>query len=148
MWIWIVLASLFELAKAAEEGHIEPVVAVLYPWFTQAIGIIAFFLLARYAHMLPYTAVMFLIGTLMGIGLKLANLTDQLTESLEVWHQIDGELLLVVFLPGLLFKDAFCSNVHLMFLAFNQILVMALYVVTSYLLAGRVAPCTHTVFFV
>jgi hypothetical protein len=139
MWLMLirvlVLAIVLQLVKAEdhaaatdEEEHIEPVAWILFPWFSEIIGIVTFFLLARNLRALPYTAVMFLFGTFMGIGLKRLDLTDQLTESLTLWHDINGEFLLVFFLPGLLFKDAFSSNVHLVSLAFNQCLIMALYV--------------------
>ena len=41
-----------------EEEELEPFTAVLFPWFTEILGVIAFFLLTRFAHVLPYTAVM------------------------------------------------------------------------------------------
>ena len=47
--------------------HEEPAFAVLYPWFVQAVGILVFFLMTRTFHGLPYTAVMFLVGMVMGM---------------------------------------------------------------------------------
>ena len=45
-------------------------------------------------HALPYTGVMFLIGTLMGIGVELHTTTDNhLHESTKQWISINGEVL-------------------------------------------------------
>lgn len=121
------MSSVIVLAQE-EETHdtSHDVTTILFPWFANILGVICFYLLARYCHMLPYTAVMFCLGTCMGVGFARLDGSSQLHESLAVWQSIDGELLLLTFLPGLLFKDAFCSNVHLMALAFSQCLVMAL----------------------
>eukprot|EP00978_Attheya_sp_CCMP212_P019223 scaffold53609_cov58-Attheya_sp.AAC.1 len=72
----------------------EPSVAVLFPWFTELLGVVAFLLLTRYAPALPYTAVLFLLGTLMGVGTSKLGLSDQLTESISKWDFINGDVLL------------------------------------------------------
>jgi len=38
--------------------------AILFPWLTSLVGIVIYYVLSRYAHGLPTTAVMFLIGAL------------------------------------------------------------------------------------
>lgn len=49
-----------------------------------------------------------------------------LSESIsQFWMQIDGELLLVGFLPGLIFSDASSQNTHLFQVAFGQCLTFA-----------------------
>lgn len=108
-----------------DEEEIPPVHAVLFPAFTLTIGVVAFYLLARYAHALPYTAVMFFIGALMGIGAELWDADDQLNESLRLWIPIDSEVLLLIFLPGLIFKDSMGQNVHLFRIALPQLLIFA-----------------------
>ena len=81
-------------------GH--PVTAVLFPWFAEIIGVLTFFLLARYCHHLPFTAVMFLIGWLMGIAVTVRGyVANELATSIVQWTNIDGHVLLLVFLPGL-----------------------------------------------
>lgn len=114
-----------------EEEEAEPAFAVLYPWFVQAVGIFVFFILTRTLHGLPYTAVMFLIGTVMGIGATESGSTDQLTESILQWSRINSEVLLLVFLPGLLFRDAFNVNFHLFTIALGQLLIMAFIMVLA-----------------
>ena len=103
--------GVFEGGQHAHESH--PVYVVLLPLFIQAAGVCVFFLLTRYIHFLPYTAVMFIIGTLMGLGSFVDNSPDQLTQSILQWSRIDYEVLFCVFLPGLLFKDALEINFHL-----------------------------------
>lgn len=107
------------------EDEVEAHFAVLFPWFAQAAGIIVFYLGTRYFSVLPYTAIMFIIGTAMGAGAIRSGWTDQLTESILQWNLINSEVLLLVFLPGLIFRDAFGLNVHLFQVGVSQCLVMA-----------------------
>jgi hypothetical protein len=91
-----------EAAAAAAEGESHPVTAVLFPWFAEIIGVLTFFFLARYCHHLPFTAVMFLVGTLMGIAVTIKGYAaNELATSIVQWTNIDGHVLLLVFLPGL-----------------------------------------------
>jgi hypothetical protein len=57
----------------------------------------------------------------MGIGAERTLNGDLLTTSILQWTQIDSEVLLIVFLPGLTFPDAFDLNVSLFLKAFWQI---------------------------
>jgi NhaP-type Na+/H+ or K+/H+ antiporter len=107
------------------EGEVEPAYAVLMAWFVQAIGVLVFFILTRYIHALPYTAVLFILGVIMGVGSAKAGFDDQLTKSVGIWTGIDHEVLFAVFLPGLLFKDAFEINFHLFTASFFQLLILA-----------------------
>lgn len=120
-------ATASESAGGLEGGdeEIEPAYAVLFPWFVQAVGIVVYFLLTRYLHFLPYTAVLFLVGTIMGVGAEQSGFHDQLTESIEIWTRINHEVIFLVFLPGLLFKDAFEINFHLFQASSGQLLIMA-----------------------
>ena len=68
---------------------------------------------------------MFLFGTIMGISIVVWDLDDQLTSSIRMWEGINAELLLLVFLPGLLFRDAYSLNFHIFKQALSQCLVMA-----------------------
>jgi len=109
----------------ADEEHSEPGHAVLFPSFALTLGVLVFYLLARYAHALPYTAIMFLLGTLMGIGVELLDGTNHVSESIRLWIPIDSEVLLLVFLPGLIFKDAMGQNVHFFRIALTQCIIFA-----------------------
>ena len=78
-----------------EEEHIEPVYAVLMPWFVQAVGVVIYFLLTRikYIRGLPYTCALFITGMFMGSGAVRTGFQDQLTESIGLWRAIDHEVL-------------------------------------------------------
>jgi len=106
-------------------GGAHPAHAVLFAPFSVTLGVGVFFLLSRYCSALPYTAVMFLLGTVMGVGVVVVGGQDHVSESLYLWINIDSEVLLLVFLPGLLFKDAHGLNVHLFRVALPQCLLFA-----------------------
>lgn len=130
--IFLILASFTCAQEDVTEGtgeakneETEPSRAVLFPWFAEALGIIVFFLTTRYVLILPYTAIMFILGTCMGAGGIRLGLDDQLTQSLMQWDGINYEVLLLIFLPGLVFNDAFGLDVHLFGIAIWQCLIYA-----------------------
>ena len=108
-----------------ETEGIEVVYAVLMPWFVQAVGVIVFYILTRHVHAVPYTAVLFVLGVLMGVGAVRTDNSDQLTESVTLWTNINAEVLFTVFLPGLLLKDAWEINLHLLLASFWQLVLLA-----------------------
>mmetsp|Transcript_32553 Transcript_32553/g.48197 ORF Transcript_32553/g.48197 Transcript_32553/m.48197 type:complete len:852 (-) Transcript_32553:201-2756(-) len=106
-----------------EEEEVD--VVVLFPSFIVTLGVVIFYVLSRYIKILPYTAVMFLMGTIWGVLVALVDPDIDVTNSISAWGDIDGEILLLVFLPGLIFKDAFGQNAHLFFSALSQLLIFA-----------------------
>jgi len=68
---------------------------------------------------------MFILGIFMGCGATRLDLNDHLTESLTQWSNINYEVLLLVFLPGLIFNDSFGLDVHLFGIAINQCIIYA-----------------------
>jgi NhaP-type Na+/H+ or K+/H+ antiporter len=118
------LASDAEDEQQDEEAS-EPAYAVLFPAWALTLGVVAFYVLSRYARALPYTAVMFLLGTIMGIIAELGDFEDHMGDSIRLWTGINSEVLLLVFLPGLLFRDAMAQNVHLFVYSINQLLIFA-----------------------
>lgn len=66
--------------------------------------------------------IFFLIFKAMGMGAERTLSDDTLTTSILQWTQINSEVLLLVFLPGLVFSDAFGMNIHLFTAAFWQII--------------------------
>lgn len=105
-------------------GHAPEVLAVLFPWFAEIVGVVAYYLLSRYAHAIPYTAVMFVVGALIGVLVHHANLGNLLS-SAQTWIGINGEVILLVFLPGLLYLDSYNIDVHLFAASFFQLLLFA-----------------------
>ena len=103
-----------EEALASEIKHAD---AVLFPSLCVTLGAMVFYTLSRVkilSHALPYTAVMFLIGTCMGLATTmLTSKQNRLHDSVQAWTGIDSEVLLLIFLPGLIFKDSIGLNVHL-----------------------------------
>jgi NhaP-type Na+/H+ or K+/H+ antiporter len=118
-----------DASEEGEEKHeeeYEPVDAILYPFFILALGVVSYWLLSCYAPWLPYTAVMFVLGTVIGAGATTQTRENLLNESITVWWlNIGSEVLLVAFLPGLIFSDAAAQNTHLFRVAFWQCLVFA-----------------------
>ena len=115
------------LAGGGGHGHheVHGHYAMLFPWFVMALGLVVFYLLTRYCHWFPYTASMFLLGIFMGVAIVRLDNTDQLTSSIRMWEDVDAETLLLAFLPGLLFRDSYCSNVFLFAKALPQSLLLA-----------------------
>ena len=104
----------------------DPPYALLFPWVTQAMGVIVFFLIHRFEIPVPYVGIMFCLGLVMGVGALRIGGDDQMTQSILQWSFIDSQLLLLVFLPGLIFRDAIEVNFDLFMVAFGQILTFAL----------------------
>jgi len=96
--------------------------AMLFPWFCQFLGIGTLFIISRWLPELPYTAVLFLEGVIIGVCFQRLGLEhgSELGESIVYWINIDPELLLLAFLPGLLFGDSLHVNWHLFKGAFLQ----------------------------
>ena len=101
----------------------KEVYAILFPWFAEIVGVFVYYFLSRYAHAIPYTAVMFIIGTLIGISTK--YLKDDVSSSASTWVGIEGHLILLIFLPGLLYLDSYNIDVHLFVASFVQLLTFA-----------------------
>ncbi len=107
------------------ETEIRSTYSVLFPWFAQLVGVFVYFVLSRYAHALPYTAVMFIIGLLIGFTGSRIDGNSAIRESAQTWLKINGELILLIFLPGLLYLESYNIDIHLAIKSFSQILVMA-----------------------
>mmetsp|Transcript_26297 Transcript_26297/g.56470 ORF Transcript_26297/g.56470 Transcript_26297/m.56470 type:complete len:997 (-) Transcript_26297:1437-4427(-) len=98
--------------------------ALLFPWFAEIIGVFVYYFLSRYAHAIPYTAIMFIIGACIGISVKRVDY-NAITFSASTWIGIEGEVILLVFLPGLLFLDSYNINVYLFSSSFWQLMTFA-----------------------
>ena len=92
--------------------------------FVQIISVVIYYLITRYLHSLPYTAMVFLLGAIIGY-FTTSDSTDAIMESASIWIDINGQVLLLVFLPGLIFLDSYTINVHLFFQAFWQLINFA-----------------------
>ena len=110
----------------ADDNHttVDPTYAILYPWFTQTIAVLIYYVLSRYLTFLPYTAIVFLLGFAIGYATE-PNSTNAIGKSALLWLGINGQVILLIFLPGLIFLDAITINVHLFFQAFWQLIIFA-----------------------
>jgi NhaP-type Na+/H+ or K+/H+ antiporter len=69
---------------------------------------------------------LFLFGTIAGIGtVRLMNEHDLAVSMKDFWIPINGEILLLIFLPGLVFKDASSLSIHLFQKSIGQCLIFA-----------------------
>ncbi|KAL3804609.1 hypothetical protein ACHAW5_000083 [Stephanodiscus triporus] len=100
------------------------VYAFLFPWFAQIAGVLVYYLLSRHAHGIPYTAIMFIVGALIGVITDFGSI-DALAYSAKTWAGIDGEVILLTFLPGLIFHDSYSIDVHLFVKTFWQVIIFA-----------------------
>lgn len=81
-------------------------------------------MITRYFQSLPYTALVFILGTIIGY-LTTGEDEDAVSNSAAIWLDINGQLILLIFLPGLIFLDSYTINVHLFFQAFWQLINFA-----------------------
>ena len=104
------------LLSSNNDDEVQTPNAILFPWLTSLVGVIVYYVISRYAYGVPTTAVMFLIGAIMGyFSLQHGN---ALAESISLWLGINGEVIILSFLPGLLFLDSYNINVYLFKKAF------------------------------
>jgi len=123
--LWTNLSSAEEETGDPMAEETEPVNAILFPFFVLLLGVMIYYVLEHFAPAIPYTGAMFLLGTIIGVGVERAGNENVLSESIRLWLQIDSEVLLSAFLPGLLFKDAVSVELHLFKQAFLQCLIFA-----------------------
>ena len=97
---------------------------LLFMFVALLLGTVAQWLISRYAQWLPYTCAVLVIGVVLGAVHGSFNL-DDLSDSIQIWENIDAHLLLYAFLPALLFGDAMTLNTHVFHKAFTQCLLLA-----------------------
>lgn len=102
----------------------EHEVALCFMFVGLSVGSLITYLISRYAHSIPYTVVLFLIGIIL-IQCVLFFDFRVLGESVQQWSRIDPHLLLFSFLPALLFGEAMSLNIHNIKLTFASAVLMA-----------------------
>lgn len=105
----------------------EPSYGILFPCVVVLVGIIVNFVLIQMHSPFPYAAVMFLIGTALGIIATMSSTgcCNALILSTLQWTQIDSNLLLLTILPGLILRDAMEIQFDIFMLASGQLLLLA-----------------------
>jgi Sodium/hydrogen exchanger family len=120
-----------DLGHEEEEEELEEPYAVLYPSLILVFGTLIFYGSTRFVSFLPYTGCMFLLGTFMGLGVSVRDhnghpaTSNAIHQTVLLWQGINSEVLLLVFLPGLIFKDSLGQNVNLFQRSFGQLFIFA-----------------------
>jgi NhaP-type Na+/H+ or K+/H+ antiporter len=90
----------------------------------QILAVFIYYAVTRYFRALPYTALVFILGLAIGY-FTTGYGVNSITDSASLWLKINGQVILLVFLPGLIFLDSFTINVHLFFQSFWQLIIFA-----------------------
>ena len=111
---------------------------ILFPWFVELLGCCTMYVLKRFNLPIPYAAVMFVLGAIMGYcatreaALENNDVRKYLQDSIIQWTNIDSATLLLVFLPGLIFKDAVEIPINLFSVAAGKLNAMLLSLIYKY----------------
>lgn len=69
--------------------EVNPADVILYPSLILTLGVFVFYLLSRYFHYFPYTAVMFILGTFIGIGVDYGTGDNYIHKTVIDWQKIN-----------------------------------------------------------
>lgn len=131
------LHQLTEMTSQTAAQHPEslPVKAILFPFSALAIGTLTKRLLSHYAPNVPYVACAMVEGFLIDLWQsqsrkQATNPLDKdelnsMQESVDLWAEVDGTLVLYGFLPILLFSQAVTLNVHQFRKSLGHVLLLA-----------------------
>ena len=111
-----------------EAQHSTEFTAFLFPLIAIIAGCLITHFTSRYLRgWVPYSPVMLMFGMLLTIfdHLVSEDVLPHVHESLHRWRTIDGHLLLLVFLPPLLFADAVTLDWHVAKRSLMQCLLLA-----------------------
>jgi NhaP-type Na+/H+ or K+/H+ antiporter len=91
------------------------------------IGVGLNFVLIQFQSNVPYAAVMFMVGTVLGMlaTIQGTGCCNAFILSTLMWTQIDSNVLLLTILPGLILRDAMEVNFDIFMLALGQLLLLA-----------------------
>uniref|UniRef100_A0A7S4GL03 Cation/H+ exchanger transmembrane domain-containing protein n=1 Tax=Oxyrrhis marina TaxID=2969 RepID=A0A7S4GL03_OXYMA len=121
------------------EEHVHSYISILYLFFMVTCGMLVATIQSKKPAflLLPYTVFMFVVGVIFGAihiaasGYDGATHTTKeaglgvLSDSMEMWINIDAHLLLFAFLPGLVFADSMSINWHTFKAVFIQAATLA-----------------------
>lgn len=83
------------------------------------------YLITRYFTELHYTVILFFLGVIIAVGFHHIHDGDLLELSILQWEGFNGDLIIYVFLPALLFGDASNLNFHHVKTNFNSAVLLA-----------------------
>ncbi|KAJ1450447.1 Cation/H+ exchanger, partial [Pelagophyceae sp. CCMP2097] len=104
----------------------RPYEAVIFIGVALFMGTVTLWALDRFELSAPYTMVIFVEGMIYaGVDHASDESLGVLSRSIRLWEHIDPELLLISFLPILIFGDALQLNAHLFWAKLPQCLMLA-----------------------
>lgn len=106
------ILSVVTYSVSAKHEKPESQDMIVFLFLTFFIGAVITYVLSRYAQVLPYTVVVFATGAFCSFAFQLLGKHDVLKESVEMWDNMEPELILFMFLPALLFGEAMMLNFH------------------------------------
>ncbi|GKU97561.1 hypothetical protein SLEP1_g10697 [Rubroshorea leprosula] len=116
------LASFRLLVETSSDSN--PVDAVIFVGLSLMLGIACRHVLS--GTRVPYTVALLIIGIAFGsLEYGSNHKLGKLGDGIRLWAEIDGDLLLAVFLPALLFESAFSMEVHQIKRCMAQMILLA-----------------------
>ncbi|KAK1387163.1 Salt overly sensitive 1 [Heracleum sosnowskyi] len=116
--------SLRLLEEGEEESPTSPSDAVIFVGICLVLGIASRQLLK--GTRVPYTVALLILGVALGsIEYGTHHHLGKIGDGIRLWANIDPDLLLAVFLPGLLFESSFSMEVHQIKRCMVQMLLLA-----------------------
>lgn len=108
-FLFLLLVFLF-LVGHVDGFSAEPQDILVILFFALAIGAVFTYLIARYLTQLHYTVVIFFIGMVLAASTNDASNDLLFKISVAEWEGFNGNLILFIFLPALLFGDSMNLN--------------------------------------
>ena len=112
--------------QEGEEADSELFTILLFPITAIMFGLALSYLLDHFAPSVPYTPALLVVGFV--ISCTHHNVTferTQLANSIDAWQELDGELILYIFIPPLVFGEAMSLDWHVVKRSLGQCLLLA-----------------------
>jgi len=106
-----------------KEAEVEPYICFYFMFITLLLGTLTYAAHHHFHLPIPYTVILFIEGIFIGIFRN--DFPEVFQESIDMWVNIDPELILYAFLPALLFGDALGFSWHVFKVAFLQCALLA-----------------------
>ena len=118
----VVMLGIVYMINLISENFIRP---LCFCRFCQLMAIFIYYGVSRYLSFMPYTAIVFLMGVGIGYECDWTGTQNAVLVAAQNWLAMNGQVVLLLFLPGLIFLEAVTINVHLFFQAFWQLMILA-----------------------
>lgn len=111
--MFLILILFFFLFLPNAYGYVEESEdSLIFLFFALLVGAIFTYLISRYFTELHYTVVIFFLGVIIAVIFQQISNSDLFKISVANWEGFNGELILYIFLPALLFGDSMALNFH------------------------------------